>query len=155
MWSLVLCILVWFHNYVYQSEGERRDCIPVMNDIKIDYICSCQGRLTETLASTPAPQRGTRSFLSSFSPTKTTSLNATRLSLQSHQYHPLHPYTLSLYTQNLHFCSFLLNFGNVEVNFGEVKITVVLGAWRKMFLRFKQWEGQLLEASVSTTPVTG
>ena len=102
-----------------------------MNDIKIDYICSCQGRLTETLASTPAPQRGTRSFLFSFSPSKTISLNATMLSLQSYQYHPLHPYTLSLYTQNLHFCSFLLNFGNVEVNFGEVKITVVLGAWRK------------------------
>ena len=45
---------------------------------------------------------------------------------------------LSLYIQNLHFCSFLLNFGNVEVNFGEVKITAVLRAWRKMFLRFKQ-----------------
>ena len=51
---------------------------------------------------------------------------------------PLTSFHLSLYIQNLHFCSFLLNFGNVEVNFGEVKITDVLRAWRKMFLRFKQ-----------------
>ena len=122
MWSLVLCILVWFHNCVYQSEGERRGCITIMNDIKIDYICSCQGRLTETLASTPAPQRGTRSFLSSFSPSKTTSLNVTRLSLQSHQYHPLH---LSLNKRHIPCFSFLLNFGNVGVNFDETNCSQV------------------------------
>ena len=118
MWSLVLCILVWFHNYVYKSEGERRDCITVMNDIKIDYICSCQGRLTETLASTPAPQRGTRSFLSSFSPSKTTSLNATRLSLQSHQYHPLHPYTYPILFQTFIFAHLtsVIDGGNMVTN---------------------------------------